>query len=258
MARRFEGLVVLLTGAAGGFGQTAARRLAAEGASLVLGDIDAERLAAFAATLEGPVAYAAGDVALETTSADLIALALDHFGRLDIAINNAGIAHPLTRFTALEAATVERVIAVDLMGVFFAMKHQLSAMEATHARDRRRGAIVNVASVAGVCGAPGLAAYAAAKHAVVGLTRSAALEQARNGIRINALCPSYARTPMIEGIAAAGHEGMRDPARLVAGIPMGRLAEVEEVVEALLFLADPANAFMTGQTLHIDGGLTAI
>lgn len=259
MEGRFKGLVVLLTGATGGFGQAAARRLAAEGASLVLGDVDAGRLSAFADRFDAPIAYAAGDIAREATSAALVALALERFGRLDIAINNAGIAHPLTPFAGLEAATVERVIAVDLIGVFYAMKHQITAMEAAHAREGRRGAIVNVASVAGVCGAPGLAAYAAAKHGVVGLTRSAALEQARRGIRINALCPSYARTPMVAGITSAGHEDeAAEESRLVAGIPMRRLAEVDEVVEALLFLADPANAFMTGQTVHVDGGLTAI
>ncbi|OJU36171.1 MAG: oxidoreductase [Rhizobiales bacterium 68-8] len=257
---RFEGLTVLVTGAAGGFGSACARRFAAEGARLVLSDIDMGRLAAFAAELTGEPALLAGDVSDEALSADLVALALGRFGRLDVAVNNAGIVHDMAKLPQTPSDVARRVIDTDLMGVFYALKHQLPAMERQFRESGKSGQIVNTASVAGIAGAPKLAVYAAAKHGVVGLTRSAAAEYATKGIRVNAVCPSYARTAMVTAtLAQASQENHAQAlADLTRGVPMRRLAEVDEIVEVILFAADPKNSFMTGQTLAADGGITAV
>lgn len=254
---RFDGLTVLISGAAGGFGSAAARRFAAEGARLVLSDLDAEKLEAFAVTLDAETATLAGDIADEALSEKLVHLATERFGRLDVAVNNAGIAQDFMRLPQTPSDEARRIIDVDLMGVFYAMKHQLPLLE-RQARAGTKGAIVNIASVAGIAGAPKLAVYSAAKHAVVGLTRSAAAEYAARGVRVNAVCPSFARTEM----ALAAFLGVPDQAaaeaEMTRGVPMRRLAEVDEIVEVILFAADPRNSFMTGQALAADGGITAV
>jgi NAD(P)-dependent dehydrogenase (short-subunit alcohol dehydrogenase family) len=255
---RFDGLTVLISGATGGFGSESARRFAAEGANLVLTDFDAVRLGEFAARLGGEKVFLAGDIADEATSRNLVERAVERFGGIDIAINNAGIAQDFVRLGQTDMAEARRIIDIDVMGVIYAMRHQLPAMEHRFRETGKRGAIVNIASVAGIAGAPKLAVYSAAKHAVVGLTRSAAAEYATKGIRVNAVCPSFARTEM----ALAAFRGVPDQvaaeAEMTRGVPMRRLAEVDEIVEVILFAADPKNSFMTGQALAADGGITAV
>lgn len=258
MTARFEGMTVLVTGATGGFGSHAARRFAEEGASLVLSDRDPAALAELARSLESRTATLAGDIADEKLSSDLVNLALDSFGRLDIAVNNAGIAHDFKRLPEIPAEEARRVIDIDLMGVFYAMRAQLPVMEHQFRESGRGGAVVNVASVAGLTGAPRLSIYSAAKHGVVGLTRSAAAEFAGKGVRVNCVCPSYARTPMVEALLASPWGREKTETDLTRGVPMKRLAETDEVVQAILFAADPRNGFMTGQSLAVDGGITAI
>lgn len=256
---RFKGLTVLVTGAAGGFGRRSAERFAAEGARLVLSDIDEGELERLAARLETETALLAGDIANEKLSEDLVALALSRFGGLNVALNNAGIAQSFVRFPLLPSEEARRIIDIDLMGVFYAMKHQLPAMERQHRDKGIRSAIVNVSSVAGITGAPRLSVYSAAKHGVIGLTRSAAAEYAAKGVRINAVCPSFARTPMVtDTLGMSLCDNGTAEAELTRGVPMKRLAEVDEVIEVILFAADPKNSFMTGQTLAADGGITAI
>ena len=253
---RFQDLTVLVTGAAGGFGLKLARRFAAEGARLVLSDIDARRLDEAAAGLGTQVAALAGDIADEALSEDLVALAFSRFGRLDVAVNNAGIVHDFMKLPQTPSDVARRVFEVDLLGMFFALKHQIPALERQHRETGLPGAIVNVASVAGIAGAPKLAVYAAAKHGVVGLTRSAAVECATKGVRINAVCPSFARTAMVSD--ALGRDNPAGEAELTRGVPMRRLAETDEIAEVILFAADPKNSFMTGQALAADGGITAL
>ncbi|MDA4847404.1 SDR family NAD(P)-dependent oxidoreductase [Hoeflea poritis] len=262
MAGLFDGATVLITGASGGFGSAAARRYAAEGARLVLSDYDEKALDAIAGAISNDhgcdIASLAGDIADESLSERLAALAVDRFGRLDVALNNAGIAQDaFAKLPKTDSAEARRIFDIDLVGMFYALKHQLPIMERQFRSSGMGGAIVNVASVAGVTGASGLAVYAAAKHGVVGLTRSVAQEYARLGVRINAVCPSFARTPMATEMLGVEVRGrMVTEEQLVRGIPMGRLAEVEEVVEAFIFASSPKNSFMTGQTIHVDGGLT--
>lgn len=259
----FKGLTVLVTGAVGGFGAAAAQRFYDEGANLVLSDLNDDLLKTAARDYDpARIALRAGSVAEEQLARDLVGLAVERFGTLDVAVNNAGIAHPLQRLPEIDSDVARRVIDIDLMGVFYAMKAQLPVMEQQFRERGRPGAIVNVASVAGVAGAPTASIYAAAKHGVVGLTKSAALEYARRGIRINALCPSFARTPMvtqmIDAQVAGGQMSRTEAeAHLTRGIPARRLAEVSEVVEALVFAASPANSFFTGQAINVDGGMTA-
>ncbi|MEM6462276.1 MAG: SDR family oxidoreductase [Pseudomonadota bacterium] len=258
----FEGTVVLVTGASGGFGNAAARRYAQEGARLVVSDYDEEHLGRVAETLSSEtgceIASLAGDIAQEDVSEYLVSLALERFGRLDVALNNAGIAQTaFQKLPNIASDEAKRIFDIDLLGVFYALKYQLPVMEKQFRETGTGGVIVNVASVAGVTGASRLSVYSAAKHGVVGLTRSTAQEYARLGVRINAVCPSFARTPMatdILGTEIAGKTLTED--QLVRGIPMGRLAEIDEVVETILFASSPRNSFMTGQTLHVDGGLT--
>ena len=267
MTKRFDGLSVLITGAAGGFGRSAARLFAAEGARLVLSDYHAERLAAVAGALEAegvPVAWRAGSVAEPEHCRETVDLALERWGRLDVAINNAGIAHTPVRTHELDLAEAFACVEIDLLGVIYGMKYQLAAMNDAWEADGRTASVLNVASLAGLVGAPMSTAYAAAKHGVVGATKTAALEYARRGIRVNALCPSFARTPMVEeGLlasegASGGANGREAEQFLTRGIPMRRMAEVEEVTRQMLWLCDPANTFMTGQAVAVDGGTSAM
>ena len=257
---RFDGHTALLTGATGGFGKRTAERLSAEGANLVLSDINKASLEAFAATLPGPVECLAGNITDEALSENLVKLAVKRFGALDIAINNAGIAQSFVKLPQVPGDEARRILEIDLLGVFFAMKYQLPQMEKQQRNGGGKGgAIVNIASVAGLVGAPRLSVYSAAKHGVVGLTRSAAAEFATKGIRVNAVCPSFARTAMVgEFLKLTPGREKEAVSDLTRGVPMKRLAEVDEVVEVILFAADPANSFMTGQAIATDGGITSI
>lgn len=257
--KRFDGLTVLITGATGGFGKRLVERFSAEGANLVLSDFDAPALDELASTLKTPVAVLAGDISDEDLSRDLTSLAFKRFGALDIAVNNAGVAQSFVRLANVPSDEARRILEIDLLGVFFAMKHQLPAMERQKRESGRIGAIVNMASVAGLGGAPKLSVYSAAKHGVIGLTKSAAAEYASKGIRVNAVCPSYARTPMAEAFVKLTSATEEEAyAALTRGVPMKRLAEVDEVVQAVLFAADPKNSFMTGVALPVDGGVSAV
>ncbi|WOX05198.1 SDR family NAD(P)-dependent oxidoreductase [Microbulbifer pacificus] len=252
----FTGNVVLITGAASGFGALAAEELGRRGARLVLGDINAAGLGLVVDKLTAQgieVQTMACDVSSETDCAAMVALARENFGRLDIAINNAGIAPPMQYFEEVDEETLDLQHRVNVKGVFFGMKHQLKVM-----RSQGSGVILNVSSMAGLGGAPKVAAYAAAKHSVVGLTRTAAVEYARHNVRVNAICPFYTLTPMVTDIQAPeGATVDQVHAQLASGCPMKRLGKPEEVVSAMLMLCSPALTYVTGQTLAVDGGVSA-
>lgn len=258
----YAGRVVMITGAAGGFGALAARRFAEAGASLALSDSDGDAVEALARDLArgfgAERAWAQRvDVSREGDVSAHVAGALARLGRLDVAINNAGIGQSLATIPETAVDEFDRVMAVNARGVFLGMKHQLPPMIAA-----RRGAILNVASAAGLVGAGHMAAYAASKHAVVGLTRAAADEVARLGVRVNALCPAFAATPLLEAMLEpmAARHGSREAAqaRISARVPMRRVADPAEIVQAMLWICHEANGFMTGQAVAIDGGLTAV
>jgi NAD(P)-dependent dehydrogenase (short-subunit alcohol dehydrogenase family) len=255
--RRFENKVVLITGAASGFGRRAAERFAGEGARLVLGDIQDKALEAtadLARKVGAEVVTRIADVSSAAQVEALVRAATETFGRLDIALNNAGIAHATVKLQDIDEALMRKMLDVNVMGVFHGLKAQIPVME-----KQGSGVILNTASVAGVTGAPLLAAYAAAKHAVIGLTRTAAAETARKGLRINAICPAFAETPMLMDSLAHKDSPKEDTiARLVQAVPMRRPGTADEIVQAMLWICSPENSFMTGHALVVDGGLTAI
>lgn len=251
----FSDKVILITGAASGFGALLAEELGQRGASLVLGDINETALNVLVEKLgnrDVPVAAIRCDVSSETDCGAMVALAREQFGRLDIAVNNAGIAPPMSYFEDVDEETFDQQINVNVKGVFFGMKHQLKLM-----REQGAGTILNVSSMAGIGGAPKVAPYAAAKHSVIGLTRTAAVEYARHNVRVNAICPFYTLTPMLTAMPGAPELVEQTHAIFAAGSPMKRLAEPAEVVSTMVMLCSPALSYVTGQAVAVDGGVSA-
>ncbi|AOS97485.1 Levodione reductase [Microbulbifer aggregans] len=252
----FSGKVALITGAASGLGAALAQELGRRGARLVLGDINTASLEGLADELGGQgveVATRHCDVARESDCEAMVALALERFGSLDIAVNNAGVAPPMMSLEETDEAELDRQYNVNQKGVFFGLRHQLPVMKAA-----RNGVILNVSSMAGLGGAPKIASYAAAKHAVIGLTKTAAIEAASRGVRVNAICPFFTMTPMVTGIETPdGVSAEEFQAFLASACPMKRLADTAEVVSAMLMLLSPAMTYVTGQALAVDGGVSA-
>jgi NAD(P)-dependent dehydrogenase (short-subunit alcohol dehydrogenase family) len=251
MGGRLAGKVVLATGVASGIGRATALQLAREGARLVLGDVApaGEDTARTARGLGADAEFVIADVTRQGDVDALVACALARHGRLDCAVNNAGIEGALRETAEYPEETFARVIQVNLVGVWRCLRAEIPAM-----RRGGGGAIVNTASAAGLVGASGLSAYVAAKHGVVGLTRSAAIEYAKAGIRVNAVCPGVIDTPMVDRLSIE-LPTLRDA--LVAMKPMGRLGRPEEVAEAIVWLCSDATSFITGHALAIDGGYVA-
>jgi NAD(P)-dependent dehydrogenase (short-subunit alcohol dehydrogenase family) len=246
----FSNKVALITGAAQGFGKMLAQGLAERGAKLVLGDIQTELLAELGQSLTAAghqVVTLPCDVSKNADCQAMVAAAVEHFGRLDIAVNNAGIAHEFTPLHQIDEALMDRQFAINVKGVQFGMAHQINQM-----LTQEQGVILNVSSMAGLGAAPRIGAYSAAKHAVVGLTRSGAVEYATNNIRINAICPFFSPTNMVTELT---NDKMR--AGMAQGTPMQRLAEPQEVVAMMVMMLSPANSYMTGQCIAIDGGMSA-
>ena len=247
----FSNKVVSITGAGSGFGRLAAEKFAAAGAKLVLSDINAEAMQEVAAGLGSDAFLAVPcDVSDDTQVAAMFEQAQQAFGGVDIAINNAGVIHDLVRTADISNETFDRNIAVNLKGTFLCMRYELQQMTA-----KGQGKIINMASASGLIGSPFLSVYAAAKHGVVGLTRSAAVEYGRKGIQINALCPAFSNTPMLDAVVETRGEKVLDG--IVGAIPMQRLATPEEIVNAILWLSSDENSFMNGAAVSVDGGLVA-
>ncbi|MFC3608795.1 glucose 1-dehydrogenase [Stutzerimonas tarimensis] len=248
---QFQDKVVLVTGAAGGIGAGTAAAFAREGAKVMLADIDADQGGQRVAEVEaagGQAAFRRCDVSKSEDMRALVEETIARFGRLDILHNNAGISGG-TDFTAdISEDDWDRVIAINLKGVWLGLKYAIPPM-----LEQGGGVIVNTASALALTVLPGSAHYNATKHAVAGLTKTAATEYARHSIRINAVCPGVIRTAMLQN---APNLAELEP-RLLALHPAGRLGEVEEVVNAVLWLASDGASFMHGSLMTVDGGWTA-
>lgn len=250
MTKEYEGKVALVTGGGSGIGRATALKFAALGAKVVVADINeasAQATVREIADLGGEAAATAVDVADGTAVKAMVDFAVEQFGQLDCAFNNAGIEGEGGSVVDCTEENWARTIAIDLTGVWLCMKHEIPAMLATGG-----GTIVNTSSVAGLSGTPGLPAYGAAKHGVVGLTKGAAKEFAGRGIRINAVCPGVIETPMVDRLGAnmGGTKEAFDKLH-----PIGRLGQPEEIAEAVIWLCSPSSSFVTGHAMALDGGL---
>jgi meso-butanediol dehydrogenase/(S,S)-butanediol dehydrogenase/diacetyl reductase len=241
---RFDGKVAVVTGAATGMGAATAKLFAAEGAQLVLGDINENAGRALADELGG--LFVACDVGVKSDVEKLISAAVDRHGRIDILFNNAGIGH-YGKTPATSAEAWERVIAVDLNATFYACHAAIPHMP------KPGGTIINNASISGLGGDHGMSAYNAAKGALVNYTRSLAVDHAAEGIRVNAICPGYIETPLAAAIAAMP----KLQQAWVAAIPMRRPGRADEIAKVVAFLASDEASYITGVALPIDGGVTA-
>ena len=255
MAGLLDGKATLITGAGGGIGGAAALAFAREGARVAVADIAAEAAAATVARINqagGQAIALAGDVSRDADVKRIVDDTIAAFGRLDCAFNNAGIAgwhvEAAGKKTAeWSEAAFDRMIAVNLKGVWLCLRHELPRMQA-----QGGGAIVNTASIAGLAGLPTSSAYVAAKHGVVGLTKTAAIEYAEAGIRVNAVCPGYIRTPM------TGEVMQRRGEAILAQTPMHRMGEAEEIAEMVVWLFSDRASFVSGAAYNVDGGYMAL
>ena len=247
-----QGNVAVITGASAGIGRETALAFGREGAAVVVADVDVDRgekTAAEVAALGVDACFVRTDVADEGSVAGLFRATADRFGRLDFAFNNAGIEgdQALTGDSSVE--NWNRTIAVNLSGVYLCMREEIPRMLANGG-----GAIVNNSSVAGLVGFPGIPAYTASKHGVLGLTKTAALEYAPQGIRVNAVCPGVIETEMITRFT---HGDATAAAQLLETEPVGRLGAPSEIADAVVWLCSERSSFVTGHALAVDGGFVA-
>jgi len=245
--------VVVVTGAAGGIGRATAIAAAEHGAHLAISDLDATGLLVTAQQLAELGVLVYSDV-LDISDGSQVEAYMNgvaaHFGRIDCAFNNAGVGGELNKLHQVSEANWDKVLDVNLKGVWLCMKHEIP-----HMRREAGGAIVNMASAAGLVGFPLNAAYSASKHGVIGLTKSAAGEYARDHIRVNAVCPGYVDTAMVTQLEAT-RPGL--VGSTLQGVPMKRLGRASEVAEAVIFLLSDMASFVTGHSLSIDGGMVVL
>jgi len=247
----FDGKVAIVTGAANGIGQATAAAFASRGASVLLADIDVERGEAVVTRITddgGTASFVRADVSNAADVKAMVDAAVERYGRLDYAHNNAGIVGGGATVVDMPEETWNQGIGVMLTGVFLCLKYEIPAI-----LEQSGGGLGNTSSGAGIIGFPTMANYVAAKHGVIGLTKTAALEYATSGIRINAVCPGTARSKMVDDWIGG------DPAKeaeVAALHPIGRIAEAEEIANAVLWLCSDAASFMIGHAMVVDGGYT--
>jgi NAD(P)-dependent dehydrogenase (short-subunit alcohol dehydrogenase family) len=250
--KRFKGKVALVTGGAAGIGRATALAFAKEGAKIVIADINVaggEETVKMIRDAGGEGIFIKTDVRISDEAKNMADRAVEAFGRLDIAFNNAGINEDAVTVSRCAEDSWERMIDTNLTGVFLCMKYELPKM-----RDSGGGCIVNMASVVGLVGDGSHPAYSGSKHGVVGLTRTAALVYARAGVRINAVCPGPTLTPLIHKLIDGQPEVEK---MLLSHVPMNRIAQPEEIAKAVLFLCSDDASYITGHPLAVDGGWVA-
>ncbi len=248
---QFAGRVAFITGAGSGIGRATALAFAAQGAAVAVSDNAEKEVHETARLIEeqgGKALPVLCDVTRSDDVAAAVAATVQRFGRLDFAFNNAGIEQPPAPLHEISDEQWDRIIDINLRGVFYGMKHEIPAMLATGG-----GAIVNTSSGAGVIGIAGQSAYAAGKHAIIGLTKAAALDYAASGVRINAVCPGIIETPMMDRFSGGTEEGRQ---RVIGQEPIGRMGRPEEIASAVLWLCSDLGAFTVGHALVVDGGQT--
>lgn len=253
MSNTFAGKVALVTGAAAGIGQATAEAFAAQGARVVVSDISEEAGQAVVAGIKaagGEAVFVACDVTRTEQVKALMEAVISHYGRLDCAFNNAGIDIESAKLADGDEAVFDSIIDVNVKGVWQCMRFEIPLMLA-----QGGGAIVNTASIAALGAAPKMSVYSASKHAVLGLTRSAAVEYGRKGIRVNAVCPAVIDTEMFRRAVVLDP---RKEASAAAIHPVGRIGKPEEIAAAVLYLCSEGAAFTTGIALPVDGGATCI
>ena len=247
----FTGKVAFVTGAGTGIGRATALAFARDGAHVVVADVSEQGRQETARLIE-ELGWRVLAVTCDVTRTEDVKAALDKaietFGRLDFAFNNAGVEQKLAPAAELEEAEWDRIVNTDLRGVFLCLKHEIPLL-----LKQGGGAIVNTSSGAGVKGFKGQAAYVAAKHGVVGLTKAAALDYAPQNIRINAVCPGIINTPMMDRFTGGTAEGRE---RVIAQEPVGRMGRPEEIASAVLWLCSDAASFVVGHAMVVDGGQT--
>ncbi len=247
-----ENKVALVTGAASGIGLATAHVYAEAGASIVLADLNAEAVQAAAKELIAK-GYQAKAIVCNAANLDeveaMVQETVSTFGRLDIAFNNAGVQNILPEIADATVEDFDQVNGVNLRGVWGCMKYELQQM-----RKQGSGVIVNCSSIGGIVGGAERASYHAAKHGVIGLTKSVALEYAARNIRVNAICPGLIWTPMAEKMAASGQKEALDA--MVKSVPMQRHGQADEIADVVLWLSSDASSYVTGQSISVDGGLT--
>ncbi len=249
----FAGQVALITGAAVGIGREIALAFAESGANLVLSDVNEElghKTAEDAKKFGVEVVYSHCDVAHESQIKDLFALALNKFSKIDMACNNAGVEGTVVPTAQCSTENWQKIMDINLKGAWLCMKYEIETM----LKQQQGGSIVNISSIAGLIGFPGLPAYVSSKHGLIGLTKTAALEYAAQGIRVNAICPGPIMTEMLKRLMSTS-PGFEE--NLTNSVPAKRIGETREVADSVLFLCSAYSSYTTGQALAIDGGWVA-